>query len=34
LRKLWSFEEDEKLVNLITKASHGYWNSVSKLADE
>ena len=33
LRKgLWSPEEDEKLLNYITKHGHGCWSSVPKLA--
>jgi hypothetical protein len=33
LRKgLWSPEEDEKLLNYITKHGHGCWSSVSKQA--
>ncbi|OWM62858.1 hypothetical protein CDL15_Pgr020152 [Punica granatum] len=33
LRKgLWSPEEDEKLLNYITKYGHGCWSSVPKLA--
>ncbi|PKI38698.1 hypothetical protein CRG98_040906 [Punica granatum] len=33
LRKgLWSPEEDEKLLNYITKNGHGCWSSVPKLA--
>ncbi|PWZ09108.1 Transcription factor MYB61 [Zea mays] len=33
LRKgLWSPEEDEKLMNHITKHGHGCWSSVPKLA--
>ncbi|VVB15204.1 unnamed protein product [Arabis nemorensis] len=35
LRKgLWSPEEDEKLLNYITRHGHGCWSSVPKLADE
>ncbi|KAH0995029.1 hypothetical protein GBA52_018893 [Prunus armeniaca] len=34
LRKgLWSPEEDDKLLNYITKHGHGCWSSVPKLAD-
>jgi myb proto-oncogene protein len=33
LRKgLWSPEEDEKLMNHITKHGHGCWSTVPKLA--
>lgn len=33
LRKgLWSPEEDEKLLNYITKHGHGCWSTVPKLA--
>ena len=33
LRKgLWSPEEDEKLLNYITRHGHGCWSSVPKLA--
>jgi myb proto-oncogene protein len=35
LRKgLWSPEEDEKLMNHITKHGHGCWSTVPKLAGE
>ena len=35
LRKgLWAPEEDEKLMNHITKHGHGCWSSVPKLAGE